>query len=45
MYIFNVKKRGEKLLKIICKRLIKKDFIILKKSFLFFRENLVIKMK
>lgn len=40
-----LKKGGIKLLKIICKKMIKKDFIILKKIFFFFRENLVIKMK
>lgn len=45
MYTLNVKKRGEKSLKIICKRLIKKDLITLKKSSLFLRENLAIKMK
>lgn len=45
MYIFNVKKGEKILLKIICIKLIKRDFIIVEKKFLIFRVNLVIKMK
>lgn len=40
-----LKKGGIKSLKIICKKMIKKDLITLKKISFFLRENLAIKMK